>query len=144
MLFRSVRVRFEFGTEHEFNAIQEDLAKEANSDGTPPHATPQAETQPSESTPSTSIQNLESLIPKGQIGRYGFFRDDAVSVFPTIRQRLPDGTYEGQASCIYLGNVPFELLTDKRDIWRRFKGFGEIRDIRIREYCGPLPQTFSR
>ena len=55
-----------------------------------------------------------------------------------IRQRLPDGTYEGQTPCIFLGNVPFDLLMDKRDIWKQFEGFGEIRDIRIRKYCRPL------
>ena len=46
----------------------------------------------------------------------------------------PDGTYEGQLPCTFLGNVPFELLMDIRDIWRRFEAFGDIRDIRIREF----------
>jgi len=130
-LFYGVKVKFEFGTEEEFR-VMEDLKDEVNSDGTP-------ETQASEFTPPTPTQTLESLIPKGQPLR---FFSDGSGTFPTFRQRLPDGAYEGQTSCIFLGNVPFELLMDKRDIWTRFEGFGEIRSIRIRMYCHPLHEAF--
>lgn len=134
-LFYGVKAMFEFGTEEEFRAIK-DLKIEVSPDGTPVHITPRlSQNQTSESTPSTPTQHLESLIPKGQPFR--FFNDDSGNL-PKIRQRLPDGTYEGQTPCIFLGNVPFELLMDKRDIWRRFEGFGAIRDIRIRKYCYPL------
>ena len=130
-LFYGVKVKFEFGTEEEFKEMK-DLNNEVNLDGSALHATPHlSQTQTSESTPSTPTQTLESLIPKGQPFRY--FNDNPGN-FPRIRQRLPDGTYEGQTHCIFLGNVPFELLMDKRDIWTRFESFGEIRDIRIRTY----------
>jgi hypothetical protein len=134
-LFYGVKVKFEFGTEEEFKTIQKE---EVDSDGTPVHASSHlSETHASHSTPPTPTQTLEALIPRGQTFRPS--RDDA-GKFPTFRQRLPDGTYEGQCSCIFLGNVPFELLMDKRDIWKRFERFGEIRDIRIREYCCPPPE----
>lgn len=130
-LFYGVKVKFEFGTEEEF-MVMKDLNNEVDPDGTPLHATPHlSQTQASDYTPSTPTQTLESLIPKRRPLRY--FSDDAGN-FPMIRQRLPDGTYEGQTACIYLGNVPFGLLMDKREIWKRFEGFGEIHDIRIREY----------
>lgn len=138
-LFYGVKVHFEFGTEEEFRAIK-DLNNEVSLDGTPLHVTPHlSQTQASEPTPSTPTQTLESLIPKEQ--PFKFFNDSS-GKFPKIRQRLPDGTYEGQAPCIFLGNVPNELLMDKRDIWRRFEGFGEIKDIRIRTYFLPTPGAF--
>jgi hypothetical protein len=131
-LFYGVKVKFEFGTEEGFRAIK-DLQGEVSPDGTPLDVTPHlSQTHASESTPSTPTQTLESLIPKGQSFRT---LNDGSGNFPKIRQRLPDGTYEGQTQCIFLGNVPFELLMDKRDIWKRFEVFGEIMDIRIREYC---------
>ena len=89
------------------------------------------------SSPSTPTQTLESLIPRGKPLR---FSSDDHGNFPISRQRLPDGTYEGQSPCIFLGNVPFELLIDKRDMWKRFEGFGEIRDIRIRKYYSSFPR----
>lgn len=133
-LFYGVKAKFEFGTEKEFRAIK-DLNNEVCPDGTPLDvAPPLSQTQASQSTPPTPTQTLESFIPKSQPFR---FSNNDIGNFPKIRQRLPDGTYEGQSPCIFLGNVPFELLMDKRDIWRRFEGFGEIRDIRIRKYCCP-------
>ena len=108
------------------------VVAEASSDGTPPHTTPHwPETRASESSSSTPTQTLESLIPRGR--QFKSSNNDSGN-FPTVRERLPDGTYEGQSPCIFLGNVPFELLMDKRDIWRRFEAFGDIRDIRIREF----------
>lgn len=134
-LFYGVKVQFEFGTEEEFRAIK-DLNNEASPDGTPLHVTPhQSQNYTFESTP-TPTQTLESLIPKNQ--PFKFFNNDSGN-FQKVRQRLPDGTYEGQTACIFLGNVPFGLLLDKRDIWKRFDGFGEIRDIRIRKYLLPTP-----
>lgn len=138
-LFYGVKVQFEIGTEEEFRAIK-DLNNEVSLDGTPLHTTPHLfQTQASESTPFTPTQTLESLIPKSQ--PFKFFNGDSGN-FPKIRQRLQDGRYEGQAPCIFLGNVPFELLMNKRDIWKRFESFGEIRDIRIRTYFLPTPGAF--
>ena len=135
-LFYGVKVQFEFGTEEEFKVIK-DLDNEVSSDGRPLHVTPhQSQTQAFESTPPTPTQTLESLIPKSQ--PLMFFNNDSGN-FTKVRQQLPDGTYEGQTPCIFLGNVPFGLLMDKRDIWKRFEGFGEIRDIRIRKYLLPTP-----
>jgi hypothetical protein len=130
-LLYGVKVKFEFGTKDEFISMR-DQSNEVNPDGMPLHATPHlSRNQTSEPSPSTPTQTLESLIPKGQPLR--LFKDDSGS-FPMIRQRLPDGSYERQTPVIFLGNVPFELLMDKRDIWKRFEGFGEIRDIRIRKH----------
>jgi hypothetical protein len=126
-----VKVKFEFGTEDEFISMK-DQSNEVNPDGMPLHATPHlSQNQASGPTPSTATQTLESLIPKRQPLR--LFKDDSGN-FAMIRQRLPDGSYEGQAPIIFLGNVPFELLMDTRDIWKRFEGFGEIRDTRIRKH----------
>jgi hypothetical protein len=130
-LLYGVKVKFKFGTEDEFTSMK-DQSNEVNPDGIPLHAAPHlSQNQASEPTPSTATQTLESLIPKGQPLR--LFKDDSGN-FAMIRQRLPDGSYEGQTPVIFLGNVPFELLMDKRDIWKRFEGFGEILDIRIRKY----------
>ena len=137
-LFYGVRVEFEFGTEEEFIAMK-DLNNQVSSDGTPLHAAPHlSEVQLSESTP-TPTQAPEPPIPRGQ--RSKSF-NTASGNFPKFRQRLPDGTYEGQTACIYLGNVPFKLLVDKRDMWKHFEGFGEILDIRIRKYCSSLSEAF--
>ena len=133
-LFYGVKVQFEFGTEEEFRAIK-DLNNEASPDGTPLHENPhQSQTHAFESTSPTPTQSLESLIPKSQPFKSV---NDGSGNFTKVRQRLPDGTYEGQTPCIFLGNVPFGLLSDKRDIWKRFQSFGEIRDIRIRKYWLP-------
>ena len=117
------------------------VVAEASSDGMPPRTTPHLpDTRASESSSSTPTQTLESLIPRGRPFKSS---NNPSGNFPTVRQRLPDGTYEGQSPCIFLGNVPFELLMDKRDIWRRFEAFGDIRDIRIREFTAQYPRRFQ-
>ena len=97
----------------------------------PAHNPHLPETRASESSSSTPTQPLESLISRGRLFKYS--NNDSGN-FPTVRERSLHGTYEGQSPCIFLGNVPFELLMDTRDIWRRFEALGDIRDIRIREF----------